>query len=139
MSSSKQLRMTQQRRTIMEVLDGAKNHPPADEIYEKVRRRLPRISLGTVYRNLDVLAEHGMIQKLEFAGSQRRFDGDASGHYHVRCAGCGSVADAPVKPIEKIENDPHGATDYEITGHRLEFIGLCPRCKPKKQRPESAK
>jgi Fur family ferric uptake transcriptional regulator len=97
---SAELRMTRQRRTIMEVLEKVDNHPAADEIYEMVRHKLPHISLGTVYRNLDVLSEHGLIRKMEFAGSQRRFDGRRNNHYHLRCTGCGSkdIATRPAWP-----------------------------------------
>ncbi len=119
----------------MEALESVHDHPRADEIYERVRRRLPRISLGTVYRNLDILAEYGMIQKLEFGGQQRRFDGRANNHYHVRCTGCGRVEDAPVEPMASLEDRLRDATDYEITGHRLEFIGLCPQCRRRRQHP----
>ena len=122
-------RMTRQRRTIIEVLENVDTHPPADEVYEMVRRRLPHISLGTVYRNLDILSEHGLIRKLELGGSQRRFDGKVKNHYHIRCTRCGRVEDAPVEPLSKLEETLRGASDYEIVGHRLEFVGLCPRCK----------
>jgi len=74
MAKSK-LKMTKQRRVIVEELKKLKTHPTATLIYELVRKRLPRISLGTVYRNLDLLAEAGIIQKLETAGTQKRFDG----------------------------------------------------------------
>ena len=69
------LRMTRQRRVILEELRKVKTHPSADEIYEIVRKRLPRISLGTVYRNLEILSESGDIQKLEPGCSLKRFDG----------------------------------------------------------------
>jgi Fur family ferric uptake transcriptional regulator len=117
----------------MEVLDGVDNHPAADEIYEMVRQKLPHISLGTVYRNLDILSEYGLIRKLEFAGSQRRFDGIARNHYHLRCTGCGRVEDAPVEPVAMLEEELRKVSDYDVIGHRLEFIGLCPGCKQKEQ------
>jgi Fur family ferric uptake transcriptional regulator len=115
----------------MEALQAVDCHPAADEIYEIVRQKLPHISLGTVYRNLDILSEHGLIRKLEFAGSQRRFDGIVSNHYHLRCTGCGRIEDAPVEPITTLEDGLRKVSDYEIAGHRLEFIGLCPTCKQK--------
>lgn len=120
--------MTRQRKVILEALQGLRSHPTADQVYQIVRRRLPRISLGTVYRNLDTLASVGLIRDIRLGGSPRRFDGMIDPHYHVRCLRCGRVDDAPVKPIRSIERAARRASDYEMVGHRLEFIGLCPRC-----------
>ncbi len=125
------LRMTRQRKVILEELLEMNCHPGADEVYEVVRRRLPRISLGTVYRNLEVLSELGKIQKLELGGTTKRFDWDPNKHYHIRCLQCGRVDNAPVAPLTRIEDELYGATVYEIIGHRLEFIGLCPECSAK--------
>ena len=133
MESTSELRMTKQRRTIIRALEAGESHPTADEVYEAVRRELPRISLGTVYRNLDVMSEHGIIRKLEFGGSQRRFDGMPKDHYHLRCTGCGRLEDAPLAPLAELEESLKEVSDYEIVGHRLEFIGLCPQCKQKEQ------
>ena len=96
-----------------------------------VRQRLPRISLGTVYRNLEILSQLGEIQRLELGGSLRRFDGNPKNHYHIRCLGCGSVDDLMAGPIENIENKICELTDYEVIGHRLEFLGFCRRCSGK--------
>jgi len=122
------LRMTRQRRVVLEELRNFTHHPSADEIYEVVRRRLPRISLGTVYRNLEVLSELGEIKKLEFGGTIKRFDGDPGDHYHVRCNLCDRVDNAPMPQLEDIEKRISRETDYRIIGHRLEFFGLCPEC-----------
>ena len=124
MVPTSKLRMTRQRRTIIRALEMVESHPTADEVYEAVRRELPRISLGTVYRNLDVLSEHGIIRKLEFGGSQRRFDGMPNNHYHLRCTGCGRLEDAPLAPLAELEESLKEVSDYEIVGHRLEIIGL---------------
>ena len=121
-------RMTRQREVILEEIRRAKVHPSADEVYEMVRKRLPRISLGTVYRNLEILSELGEIQKLELGGDIKRFDWDPKKHYHVRCLKCGRVDNAPIAPLREIEDELYGATVYTIIGHRLEFEGLCPRC-----------
>jgi Fur family ferric uptake transcriptional regulator len=123
--------MTRQRKVILEELRKENLHPSADEIYEMVRRRLPRISLGTVYRNLEMLSELGEIQKLEIGGSLKRFDGIPTKHYHIRCLKCGRVDDAPIAPLNKIENELYGATVYTIIGHSLEFVGFCPACSKK--------
>ena len=121
-------RMTLQRKTILEVLRQTNFHPSADEIYMMVRERLTRISLGTVYRNLEVLSESGFIQKLELGGTIKRFDWNPEKHYHIRCLKCGRVDDAPIAPFNRLENELYDVTVYTIIGHRLEFEGLCPSC-----------
>ena len=128
---SNNYRMTRQREVILEEIRRAKVHPSADEVYDMVRKRLPRISLGTVYRNLEILSELGEIQKLELGGDLKRFDWNPIQHYHIRCMSCGSVDDAPIAPLNTIEDDLYGATVYTIIGHRLVFEGLCPECTKK--------
>jgi len=123
------MRNTKPRKVILEELRKVVTHPSADEIYSMVRERLPHVSLGTVYRNLDIMAESGMVLKLEMAGTQRRYDGTTDNHYHVRCRMCGRVDDLPIKPLGGIESEAREASTYEISGHRLEFTGLCPACR----------
>jgi Fe2+ or Zn2+ uptake regulation protein len=122
------LRMTRQRQVILEELRKVCTHPSADEIYAMVRKRLPRISLGTVYRNLEILSELGEIQKLESAGTLKRFDGNPNAHYHVRCLQCQRVEDTPMSPLAKLEEMVREHTDFQIMGHNMEFVGLCPAC-----------
>lgn len=124
-----ELIMTSQRRLILAEIRKCGTHPTADDIHKRVRRHLPRISLGTVYRNLDLLAESGAIQKVELPGKQKRFDANTSRHYHLRCIRCGRLEDASVDPIDDLENTLMEAKGYEILGHRLEFVGICPLCK----------
>lgn len=138
MVGSEKMRMTKQRRVILEVLRQSNIHPTADVVYEMVRRQLPKISLGTVYRNLEILTALGEIQTLELSGSQKRFDGVAQKHYHIRCVHCGRVDDAPIAPLNSLEDDLYKSTVYTIMGHRLEFIGLCPECSKNKDVCEAA-
>lgn len=128
MQKNQLYRMTRQRQIILEELRKVDTHPSADEVYETVRKRLPRISLGTVYRNLEILSELGEIQKLELGGDLKRFDRNSNKHYHIRCMNCGRVDDAPIAPLNQVEDELYGATVYTIIGHRLEFEGLCPQC-----------
>lgn len=122
------LRNTRQRQVILEELRKLKTHPTADELYEIVRKILPRISLGTIYRNLELLANEGIIQKLEQAGGRSRFDGNPENHYHVRCLRCGRVDDVMVEPIKAIDRTGQVIPGYDIMGYRLEFIGVCSNC-----------
>jgi Fur family ferric uptake transcriptional regulator len=112
----------------MEIVRERNTHPSADEVYTRVRSFLPRISLGTVYRNLEVLSEMGKIQKLELSGSLKRFDWNPKKHYHIRCVRCDQVDDAPLAPLNQLEDELYEATVFQIIGHNLEFTGLCPEC-----------
>lgn len=131
MEKEQNLRMTRQRKVILEELKKLDSHPNAEEVYEIVRKRLPRISLGTVYRNLEILSELGEIRKLELGGTQKRFDCILTNHYHIRCINCDRVDDAPLIFMENMEIALRGATDFQVMGHRLEFLGLCPVCMEK--------
>jgi len=125
---SEKLRITHQRDVILDELRAVKTHPTADELYEQVRRRLPRVSLATVYRNLEWLSEQGLARKIEVGGRQKRFDGDISEHYHVRCQKCGRVADVEMDVLENVESRIAQCCGFTVTGHRIEFTGLCPEC-----------
>lgn len=121
-------RSTRQRRVILDELLCRNDHPTADELCEAVRKSLPRISLGTVYRNLDVLMRAGLVTRLEMAGTQARFDADRHPHYHVRCVSCGKVDDVLIHDLDGVSLPLLSVNGYSITGVRLEYDGLCPRC-----------
>ncbi len=128
----KGLRMTRQRRVILAELQRSACHPTAAQVYRSVRERIPRISLGTIYRNLDVLSKAGLIQKLELAGIEKRFDGTTENHYHVRWVSCGRVEDVSVNELPPVESTIQGMSDYEIVAYRLEYIGICPECRKRR-------
>ncbi len=125
------LRMTHQREIILEELRKCGTHPTADELYERVRQNLPRISLATVYRNLEILSEAGLIKKLEISGRQKRFDWDLSDHDHVYCTQCQRVDNVPSLDKPSQLTDPALNKGYRITGCRVEFHGICPSCRKK--------
>ncbi len=118
-----------QRQAIINVLRGTTSHPDADWIYEKVRTLIPNISKGTVYRNLKILRDTGMISELNLSGTVSRFESRQDNHYHFRCERCGQVSDIDM-PVDK-ELDRHAAnrTGHEIRYHQLEFRGICKECK----------
>lgn len=127
------LRMTRQRKALLEAVGRHEEHPTADQVYRRVRRKLPHISLATVYRNLEILAEHGLMQRLDVGGSQKRFDADLGHHHHARCLACGRIEDVAVDVPDSVIRKARRATHYRITGHRLEFVGLCGRCRTPRQ------
>ena len=122
-------RQTRQRRVILEELKRTDLHPTAAEIYHIVRQRIPNISLGTVYRNLELLVAAGEVRKLKVSGSRARFDGDLGDHHHVRCTLCGRIDDMKDLPVPLAEDKFESLTGYKVTGFRLEFVGICRTCR----------
>jgi Fe2+ or Zn2+ uptake regulation protein len=120
---------TAQRSAVLEVVRGSRDHLTAGEIFERVRRRDPRIAYGTVYRTLHLLARHGLIQELTFADQASRYDGRAERHDHVHCLTCGVLLDVDV-PVALIAR--HVAAEqsgFDVTSHHTVFAGMCPACK----------
>lgn len=128
METHTDIRLTPQRQVILEELAKVKSHPTANEVYDMVRKRLPRIGLGTVYRNLELLADNGMILKLEVGGSQKRFDATTHLHYHIRCSGCGKVDDLELEAMPHLNQVASSTSDYEVLSHHIEFSGICEAC-----------
>lgn len=113
---------------ILDAVRSTMEHPTAEWVFEQARRRLPRIGLGTVYRNLKRLAEEGVIREIHSGGQSARFDANTGRHYHIRCLGCGRVNDLPVSVDARIEEEAGRAMSYRILGHSVEVLGLCPLC-----------
>jgi Fur family transcriptional regulator, ferric uptake regulator len=124
------MRKTKQREVILKVLNQHMDHPSADTIYEEVREFLPRISLGTVYRNLDIMSESGTIMKLETGGSIKRFDPVTGSHPHFRCLKCGTIEDLPIDLNEsfKAGTIKEWALGRDIQNLNIEYTGLCTEC-----------
>jgi Fur family ferric uptake transcriptional regulator len=133
MTTRKIQRNSKQRQVILEELRKSHSHPTASELYAKVRKQLPRISLGTVYRNLDLLEKQGQIRKMWTSGKEARFDGNCHEHYHIRCVRCGKIDDLHDLSAQPIAADLENVAGYRILGHQLEFTGLCPECKDKEK------
>jgi len=124
-------RKTSQRELILQELQQNSQHITADELFGLVREKMPKISLATVYRNLELLVESGVIGRLEIRGREMRFDYDPAAHDHVVCVKCHRVENVFLG-AEKENYPSHAIADgYIITGCRVEFVGLCPRCQEK--------
>ncbi|NNK95845.1 MAG: Fur family transcriptional regulator [Desulfobacterales bacterium] len=128
------LRMTNQREIILQELQKSGKHLAADELYERVKKIMPRISLATVYRNLETLSETGVIAKLEISGRQKRFDYDASEHDHIYCVQCQKVDNIELDREVISYSSTISAQGYKITGYRLELVGICPVCRKNNQK-----
>ena len=129
MANGRIQRITPQRRMMQEVLDKPDFHPTAAELYEVLRQRLPRISLGTVYRNLDLLVKNGLINKLDTGSSESRFDGNTKKHHHIRCVACRRIDDINELPPQQADLQIDEIRGYRIYDHHYEFVGICPSCR----------
>lgn len=130
--SMKQIKYSRQREAIKNFLVEHTDHPTADMIYAELREEYPNISLGTVYRNLSLLAERGEIIKFSCEGRIDRFDGKIQPHYHFFCKDCGSVFDLAMKEQTKINQIANEGFDGIIESHQLAFFGKCSKCTKEK-------
>lgn len=124
------LKYSRQRQVIKDFLMTRKDHPTADVVYMNVRQTYPNISLGTVYRNLSLLADLGEIRRLRVGDGIDHFDADTSTHYHFVCTECGSVIDLTMKPdsIDRIMDTAAADFDGTIEGYMTYFYGVCGNC-----------
>ncbi len=121
-------RKSRQRERILDILRGTKSHPTADTIYLEMKDEFPDLSLGNVYRNLNILVDTGMIQRLDFGSTFNRFDGNCDIHPHFICERCNCVSDLEIRedfnPGDFIKNN----NGKKVTSFTLEFFGICEKC-----------
>jgi Fe2+ or Zn2+ uptake regulation protein len=123
------MRMSRQREAILRVVRDTDCHPTADWVYSEVKRIIPGISLGTVYRNLRLLSESGHVLMCDSGGGVMRYDGCTTAHYHFRCDRCGEVIDVDEPVDHELDRRVAQRTGLAVRCHVLEFRGLCPRCR----------
>jgi len=128
MVTNKAIRETKQRNAILGFLRNTRSHPTADQIYETVRKSIPNISKGTVYRNLQVLIDNGIVSALDIRGTLSRYEIKQEAHYHFRCEACGRVYDVD-EPIDTgLDGRISRRTGFFVSGHQTEFRGRCADC-----------
>ncbi len=122
-------RKSRQRERILEILRNTKKHPTADTIYLEMKDEFPDLSLGNVYRNLNILVDTGMIKRLDFGSTFNRFDGNCETHSHFICEKCNSVTDLEISdninPADLIKN----IDGKRVKSFTLEFFGICEKCR----------
>ncbi|MER3405205.1 MAG: transcriptional repressor [Chloroflexota bacterium] len=123
-----QIRLTPQRRAVLEAVLAAGDHPRATDIYERVRRRHPGIAFATIYNALRYLAAHGLISEITFGDAASRFDGRTDRHDHAVCERCGVLCDVHVPLPEDVRALAAAQSGFRIMQYRVEFRGLCPQC-----------
>ena len=121
-------RRTRQLEAVLGTVRVAFDHPTAEQVFARVRHRIPRVSLGTVYRNLEKLAAEGEVRVLHLAGRQSRFDGRVAEHDHFVCDGCGGVSDLEATPLRPLGSAHLEAEGYAVRSQTQTFFGVCPGC-----------
>ena len=121
-------RYSRQRELIYEALRQTEQHPTAEMIYQWLKPANPSLSLGTVYRNLNLLVELGEIQKLRCGDGADHFDGDTSPHHHFICRECGCIKDLPLSDSENINQMAQQYVDGTVDSHITYFYGVCGDC-----------
>ena len=121
-------RLTRPRRVILDTVRASHAHPSAAAVYRQVRRKLPRVSLATVYRNLRMLAAEGLLtERADLAGM--RFDGNTAPHDHFTCVACGCIYDVPALGARGVRARVASRTGFEVLTQRIEFYGRCGACR----------
>ena len=124
-------RNTIQKKMVLDAVRELGCHAAADEVYVKVSALHPTISKGTVYRNLNVLAEEGEIRKIDIPDSAARYDHNCSKHYHIKCERCGKVFDVDMELIPDLSDRINNIHGFDILDYDIIFKGVCPECKNK--------
>lgn len=123
------MKYSKQREYILQSVLHAPGHPTADEIFGEIREQLPRISLGTVYRNLNQLAQAGLIRRISVPGASDRFDRPCFPHCHLVCQVCGQVQDLPLQYVQGTSSLIQRETGFSISGEELTIAGICKTCR----------
>lgn len=122
------MKFSKQRELILNEILTNPVHPTADCLYDNLKKENPNLSLGTVYRNLAQLTEHGFIQKVSIPGHPDRFDGRIENHYHIICEVCGEVHDLESEILGNLKESISKETDIKITSYNISFKGICNDC-----------
>lgn len=127
------VRMTPQRHAILSFLMHSVTHPTADEIYKSLSPTFPSMSVATIYNNLRLFVDAGLIRELTYGDDSSRFDADLSDHYHAICRTCGTIVDFDYPPLTDAEEAATRETGFLVEGHRMEIYGQCAGCACKHQ------
>ena len=124
----RRIAVTPQRLAVMAALQGRRDHPTADHLYQEVRRQLPAISFNTVYKTLEILCQQGMVIKVNPLHAMARYDGETGRHAHLICRQCHQIIDLDWEGLEVPTLPAESLQGFQIEHPSLTFWGLCPRC-----------
>ncbi len=129
--NQKIFRQSKQRNRILELLRSTDSHPTADWLYKQIKKEFPRLSLGTIYRNLSILIDQGLVKKIHFGSTFDRFEANTKPHYHLICESCGKILDFKMSIYDNLNKQAKQQTNFTIHYHKIEFFGMCEDCKIK--------
>lgn len=119
---------SQQRNCILNIVVSNPIHPTAEQVYDIARKTYPKISLGTVYRNLNQLSEHGILKKICSSYGSVRFDGRTDAHFHMNCTSCGRVFDVELCELLSLNEKIKNSCGFEVTEYEISIQGICAEC-----------
>lgn len=134
--TEKKLRKSKQRDRILEVLQHTRSHPTANWVYDQLKEEFPSLSLGNVYRNLNILVEQGKVERLDFGSTFDRYEAKIDPHVHFVCESCGTIYDIDVPEAlgQQLLRHVRENTDFEVTRQRMEVFGTCADCRAREGR-----
>jgi len=124
---------SRQRERILGILQNTDTHPTASWVYDELKKEFNNLSMGTVYRNINILMDQNLVQKIEAGSSFDRFDANTEVHYHFICRECGRIDDLPLAKMADLNELVSRETGYQAESHRLDFYGTCPECTKSRQ------
>ncbi len=124
---------SRQRERILSILQNTESHPTASWVYDELKKEFNNLSMGTVYRNINILVDQNLVHKIEAGSSFDRFDANTDLHYHFICRECGCIDDLAIDKQVELNEMVRSETGYEPDSHRLDFYGICPACREKSE------
>ena len=132
-TTSRARRSSVQRQLLQRIIEHSRDHPTALVVFEKAREQMPSISLGTVYRNLQLLVDQGILLERKNGNQPARYEANRQRHYHISCVQCGALEDLSVPYQEVLDRRVQRMVRYRLQEHRMEFYGVCPRCQERSE------
>ena len=120
--------MTHQRQVLYEVMQGMAGHPSPEEIFAEVRQRIPAVSLATVYKNIHIFVENGILREVSLHHGSQRLEMNERQHHHLVCSRCKTITDIDAEGIALIPQHRDLGVGFQVERYAVDVIGLCARC-----------
>ena len=125
--------MTHQRWVIYRILAGTDQHPTPEETFEQVRKKIPSISLATIYKNIKTFLEAGLLREMSTPDQTMRLDANLESHHHLVCGSCGTILDLSEESVSSVHVKKSLPKGFRVDSYSVSFLGLCSQCTPRHQ------